>query len=260
MSTLLTVSSVTFAYEDHVVLRDVSFTLKAGEVVALIGPNGSGKSTLIKTLFGQLRGGGKILWDDEELHGWNRRVLARQLAYLPQSPAHEPDQRVLEVLRLGRAPYWRAFGIESQADVTAVREIVALLDLEELIDRPMDALSGGQRQRVFLGRCLVQQPRALLLDEPGTFLDLRHQVDLGSIVRRLAREQGIGTLMASHDLNLSAQFADRMILLHNGTVAAAGPPAEVLKSDLLSKVYGVAMETAVLADGRTFVVPSVKRD
>jgi iron complex transport system ATP-binding protein len=113
------------------------------------------------------------------------------VAYLPQSPSYEPEQRVAEALRLGRAPYWGAFGIESTRDAQVVGEVARLLALDDLLARRMDELSGGQRQRVFVGRCLVQEPRALLLDEPNTFLDLRHQVELSQLLRRLARERQV---------------------------------------------------------------------
>src|SRR5204863_2343542 len=124
----------------------------------------------------------------------------------------------LEVLRLGRAAYWGAFGIESPRDAEIVREIATLLELGDLLNHRMDELSGGQRQRVFVGRCLVQEPAAMLLDEPSTFLDLRHQVELCALLKKLSRERNIGVLMASHDLNLAGGFCDRLMLLHDGAI------------------------------------------
>lgn len=242
MQTLLDARSISFAYTGHPVLRDISIALSAGEVVALIGPNGSGKSTLIKVLLGHLAGTGEIQWNGRPIAGWRRREIARFAAYLPQSPVYEVGQTVLEVLRLGRAPYWGAFGIESISDEQVVRRVSALLELDDLLNRPMDALSGGQRQRVFVGRCLVQEPRAMLLDEPNTFLDLRHQVELSRLLRQLAKEQGIGVLMASHDLNMAAAYADRLVLLSEGALAASGPAREVLEPGLLSRVYGIEMQ------------------
>jgi iron complex transport system ATP-binding protein len=239
MTPLLQASNLSFAYADTPVLRDISLTLAPGELLTLLGPNGSGKSTLILALLGHLPASGTILWESRPLKSWPRRDLARRVAYLPQSPAFEPDQTVLDVLRLGRAPYWHAFGVESQRDTRIVLEIANLLSLTDLLPRRMDQLSGGQRQRVFIGRCLVQEPRALLLDEPNTHLDLRHQVELGHLLRRLSRENQIAILMASHDLNLAGAFADQMILLNNGAVAAGGPPGEVLREEVLSNVYGV---------------------
>src|SRR5688572_15170357 len=230
---LLEATDVTFAYGDRPVLRGVSLTLSAGEIVALLGPNGSGKSTLIRLLLGQLTaGGGQITWEGRRLANWRRREFARRVAYLPQTPTFEPEQSVADVLRLGRAPYWGAFGVEAPRDAEVIAEVGGLLDLTNLLGRRMEQLSGGQRQRVFVGRCLAQEPAALLLDEPNTFLDLRHQVELLQLLRKLARERSVGILMASHDLNLAAAMADRVLLLDAGTIAAEGTPDNVLRDDV----------------------------
>jgi iron complex transport system ATP-binding protein len=250
--TLLQARDLSFAYSaDRPVLRGVALTLAAGEVVALLGPNGSGKSTLIRALLGQLHATtGDVAWQGRPIGEWRKRDLARVVAYLPQVPAFEPEQTVHDVLRIGRAPYWGAFGVESPRDAQIVRDVARMLHLDELLSRRVDQLSGGQRQRVFVGRCLVQEPRAMLLDEPGTFLDLRHQVELLQLLRKLAREQGVGVLLASHDLNVAASLADRLILLDGGTLAADGPPADVLDPELLERVYGVAMDRIDRGQGR----------
>lgn len=239
--TLLIAEHLRFAFGRREVLKDVSLQLGAGEVVALLGPNGAGKSTLLRALLGQLSGSGKILWEGREVRTWNRRELARRVAYLPQSPMADPEQRVGEVLRTGRAPYWGAFGIESSRDIQVVGEVARRLGLADILPRPMAELSGGQRQRVFLARCLVQEPAALLLDEPNTFLDLKHQVELGRLLKQLSRDSQIAVLTASHDLNLTGAVADRMILIDAGTVVAAGTPDEVLNPEMITKVYGLPM-------------------
>jgi iron complex transport system ATP-binding protein len=240
---LLEATHLQFAYGDRPVLRDVSLTLSPGEVVALLGPNGTGKSTLIRVLLGHLRANrGQVLWENQDIRAWSRREFARRVAYLSQSPTADPDQRVADVLRTGRAPYWGAFGLESEHDVAVVTDVARQFDLTDLLPRPMAELSGGQRQLVYLARCLVQQPSALLLDEPNTFLDLRHQVGLGQRLRRLAKEQGLAILMASHDLNLAGALADRLILLDAGMVAAQGSADDVLDPDGVGKVYGLRMK------------------
>lgn len=238
---LMEADKLHFSFGDRPVLRDVSLKLGAGEVVALLGPNGAGKSTLLRVLLGHLRASGQIRWDGREIRSWPRREFARRVAYLPQSPTADPDQRVADVLRTGRAPYWRAFGIESARDIEVVNLIAKQLALTELLPRPMAELSGGQRQRVFLARCLVQEPAALLLDEPNAFLDLRHQVELGQLLKRLAGQSQIAVLMASHDLNLAGALADRMILLDCGSVAAEGTADQVLDPAVVAKVYGLPM-------------------
>jgi iron complex transport system ATP-binding protein len=259
MSPLLTASSVSFAYGQKTVLRDLSLTLDPGEIVAFLGPNGSGKSTLIKTLIGHLHARhGTIHWQDRPLPNWHRRDLARLVAYLPQNPAWEPQQTVFDALRIGRAPYWKAFGIESPRDIQVVHDVASLLQLDDLLDRPVDELSGGQRQRVFIGRCLVQEPKAMLLDEPNTYLDLRHQVEIGQLLVRLTREKSIGILMTSHDLNLASIFADRLMLLDDGHIVAAGAANTVLDPDLLSHVYGLPMRRVEAPPGKPLVVPDVQ--
>jgi iron complex transport system ATP-binding protein len=242
MAELLQATDVDFAYGQTVALRGAGVTLETGKIVALIGPNGSGKSTLLLSLLGHLPATGKIEWEGVSVRQRKRKDLARLVAYLPQSPRYEPGQTVHDVLRLGRAAYWGPFGIESPQDEQAVREVAAMLELNDLLDRPIDHMSGGQRQRAMIGRCLTQQPKALLLDEPNTFLDLKHQVELCQLLRKLATEKNLAVLMASHELNVAASFADQMILLNAGTVAAAGKPDEVLRPEVLSPVYGVEIQ------------------
>jgi ABC-type cobalamin/Fe3+-siderophores transport system ATPase subunit len=255
---LLDAIDVRFAYGDNPVLRGVTLSLAAGEVVALLGPNGSGKSTLLRALLGQLPvEGGAVRWDGQPVDAWPRRELARRIAYLPQSPAAQDEHRVIDVLRLGRAPYWGAFGLESARDAEVVREVARTLDLTDLLGRPMDELSGGQRQRVFVGRCLAQEPAALLLDEPTTFLDLRHQVELLQLLRRMAKERSVAVLMASHDLNLAAALSDRVLLLDGGAVAAQGTPDSVLQPGVLTRVYGLPMERATTTGGPPLVFPRI---
>jgi iron complex transport system ATP-binding protein len=256
---LLQCDNLSFSYAGPPVLSGVSLSLKSGEVVALLGPNGSGKSTLLRCLLGQLRAGGTVQWDGKPLARWSKRELARRVAYLAQTPGAEGIHRAIDILRMGRAPYLRSFGLESQRDIEVVEQIGHSLALTELFDRRLDELSGGQRQRVFLGRCLIQEPAALLLDEPSTFLDLRHQVELGELLRTLAKEKNLAVLMASHDLNLAGQFADRMVILHQGRIEADGPPDEVLKPELLSKVYGIPMQRLDHTGAGVHVTPIIDR-
>ena len=252
MSLLLEATDVHFRYGSaEPALRGVSLRLFAGVITALIGPNGSGKSTLIKALIGALRAGsGAIRWDGKPLGKWSRRALARHIAYLSQSPLHEPGQRVIDALRLGRAPYWSLFGLESQRDERVVHSVAGRLGLTDILHRGMDELSGGQRQRVFVGRALVQEPRAILLDEPDAFLDLRHQIELVRLLQSLAQEHNVGVLMASHDLNLAASGADQLILLDRGAVVSHGTPTRVLDPETIARVYGVTMEALEREPGR----------
>ena len=197
-------------------------------------------------------------WFRGRCAAWRRRDLARRVAYLPQTPTADVVQSVEETLRLGRAPYWHAFGIESEHDQRIVVQVATLLELNDLLHRPIVELSGGQRQRVFIGRCLVQEPAAMLLDEPSTFLDLKHQVELMQLLKRLAKERSIGVLMASHDLNLVSSFANQVVLLKEGLVIRHGSPAHVLQPDVLSQVYGVEMQRIDTGAGAApIVIPRI---
>ena len=245
---LLDAKDVAFAYGHRRVLSGVTLQLLAGEVVALLGPNGAGKSTLIRSLLGQLHSSGEVVWDGRPLRAWGRKELAKKIAYLPQSPLVDPGQRVAEVLRTGRAPFWGAFGIESREDARIVQEVAGTTGITELLPRLMGELSGGQRQLVFVARCLVQQPVAVMLDEPDTFLDLKNGMALTGLLRRLTRETNLAVMIASHDLNLAGEFADRLILLNEGAVAAQGTPARVLDPELVGKVYGIRMRRIDVPD------------
>jgi iron complex transport system ATP-binding protein len=256
MESLLEAENISFSYGPRPALRGVSLAPAAGQITSIIGPNGSGKSTLLKCLFGFLSASGTIQWRDKPINQWRRRDLARLVAYLPQSPLHEPGQTVLEVLRLGRAPYWSAFGLESADDETQVRSVATSLGLDDFLNRPMEELSGGQRQRAFIGRCLAQKPTALLLDEPTTFLDLKHQVEVCRLLKTLAGT-GLGILIAWHDLNLAAAYSDQMILLENGAVATAGKPTEVLQPEILSRVYGLPIRRMEGPNGIPIVTPEI---
>ena len=244
----------------------MSLSLRAGEIVALVGPNGGGKSTLLKLALGHLRAtGGRVEWGGKAVESWPRKQLARRVAYLPQSPTVLPGQRVIDVLMSGRTPYLGAFGVESKSDRAAVETVAADLGLTDWLGRDVATLSGGQRQRVFVGRCVAQlagddaESKAILLDEPDTFLDLRHVAELSATIRTLAKTRGLGVLLASHDLNLAAAVADRLVLLHAGRVVAAGPPAEVLTVDAVRATYGVNVRLLDV-DGRRVVVPEVDTD
>lgn len=239
---LLRAAAISVAFSPRTVLNDVSLTLAPGEILTLIGPNGSGKTTLLRALLGHVKGSGEVTWKDRQLADWPAPELARLVAYMPQSPVYEPGDRVVEVLRLGRWPHQGLLGVERESDEQIIRLIASDLELSDLLDRPVETLSGGQRQRVFLGRCLAQSPQAILLDEPATFLDLRHQVELYRLLRRLTESRGLGVIMASHDLNLAATHADRALVLKEGRVLASGAIDDVMTESIMSDAFDLKMK------------------
>lgn len=249
-----------FSYRpDKPVLRDASLALTSGKIVVLLGPNGSGKSTLLRLILGQLTPErGQVLLDGRPLREFRHRELATRIAYLPQSPHFETGQRVADVIRAGRTPHLGLFGVESSNDLEIISQAAHSLHLADLLEQPVDELSGGQRQRTFLARALAQEPSVFLLDEPNTYLDLRHQFEIWNLLRQIARERHIAILAASHDLNLSAAFADELILLEQGAVIARGTADTVLDANLLTRVYGIEMERIQRPDGVPLVIPRIE--
>ncbi|MGN6504308.1 MAG: ABC transporter ATP-binding protein [Tepidisphaeraceae bacterium] len=237
MSPLLEAQHLSARYGKTPVLAGVDLRLNAGEILALIGPNGSGKTTLLRALLGHAPSEGDIRWFGRPQRDWPRHALARQVAYLSQFPSYEPTDRVIEILRLGRLPFQGVLGIESEADEGLVRATADALDLTALLDRPLHAMSGGQRQRVFLGRALIQEPRVLLLDEPGSSLDLKHRVELHARLKSLAAERGMGIVMTTHDFDLTAAHATHVLLLRQGRTISYGDTATVMTEANLSAAF-----------------------
>jgi ABC-type cobalamin/Fe3+-siderophores transport system ATPase subunit len=225
------------------VLRDVSLSARPGEVVALCGPNGCGKSTLLAVAMGRLKGSGNVRWTFDgaarDVTHWSRREMARKVAFLPQEPEWTPGQSVLAAVSMGRYARLGLLGVESERDERVARDSAIAMGLEGELDRRVEELSGGQRQRVFLARCLAQEPAVALLDEPDTYLDLKHAVALSRTLRKLATERGMTVVLASHDLHLAAAVADRIVLLSDGQVMAEGSPKAVLTEPKIKTAYGV---------------------
>lgn len=243
---VLTVDRVSFSYDARVpVLTDVSLGVRRGEFLSLVGPNGSGKTTLLRLLdriF--LPAAGGITLDGRPLTAYARAELARKVAFVPQDAGALFPFTVMEVVLMGRSSHSRGRMFESAADRTVAARMLRLADVEHLADKAVTALSGGERQRVFIARALAQEPEIILLDEPNAHLDIAHQVDIFTLLRRLNRDEGLTVVSVSHDLNLAASFSDTVVMLLCGTVAAAGAPAAVLTEGRIREVF----RTNVLVD------------
>ena len=236
---------------------DLAFTVATRECVGIIGPNGSGKSTLLRLLGGLLEpDAGSVTLEGEPLARLTPRERARRTAVvLPEAPLLF-NFSVLEVVLMGRAPHLGLWGLEGKADYAVAHRALEDVGLGSLGERPVHDLSSGERQRVMIARALAQEPRLLLLDEPTAFLDLKHGLAIHEILFDLRRERGLTVVVVSHDLNLAARHADRLVLLQHGRIVADGPPEAVLTPELLSPVYETAV--TVLRDpdtGAPLVIP-----
>ena len=220
------------------ILHGVDLRVATGEWVTIIGPNGAGKSTLLRAVGGLLPVvSGSISLFGTALPKLKRRERARLVATVPQSPVVPPGVAVFDYVLLGRTPYVPPLGRESRRDLDAVHDVLRRLDLEPFAGRPLETLSGGERQRVFLARALAQGATLVLLDEPTTALDIGHQQEVLELVDELRRDGGLTVVSTMHELSIAGEYADRMVLLADGRVAAAGPPAEVLTEELLARHY-----------------------
>lgn len=218
-------------------LDGVTLEVPAGACIALLGPNGSGKSTLLKLLLGVLTPAAGRAWFRGRLLGeWRREELACEVGVVPQGEAEVFPLRVRELVAMGRYPHLGAWRREGAEDRAAIARALQRCDVAHLAARPLGTLSGGERQRARLARALAQEPRALALDEPTAALDVRHEMAIFELIREL-RAVGVTTLFSTHSLNLAARYADHLVLLHEGRLAAQGAPAEVLTRETLERVY-----------------------
>jgi iron complex transport system ATP-binding protein len=231
---------LTFRYPDadRDALEDVDLTVPAGACTAVLGPNGSGKSTLLRVLLGTLPpGAGRVRFDGRPLGEWRRDALARAVGVVPQGEEAVFPTSARELVAMGRYPHLGAWRREGPADRAAIERAMRRCDVAGLAARPLATLSGGERQRVRLARALAQEAETLALDEPTQALDVGHEMALFELLRDLGRG-GHTVLLVTHNLNLAARYADRLVLLHEGRVAAEGTPAEVLTRETVERVYG----------------------
>jgi len=254
----LAASDIVFAYGGgRPVLSGLSLAVGRGRLVNILGPNGSGKTTLLRILVGLLKPASGDVWlTGVRLADCPRGALARRVAYVPQDTHSTLGFTVLETVLMGRSPHTGALGFESSGDWLAAREALCMTETEPFAERSMDELSGGERQRVVIARALAQAPELVLLDEPTAFLDIKHQHTIYGLLRRLVRERSLTVLCVSHDISLAAAYADDLVLMNAGRVAATGRPEEVLRSEILSPVYDTPIEVRTdEATGRPYVLP-----
>ncbi len=237
---ILSIQDIGFSYFENPVLKEINFNIRESEFVGIIGPNGAGKSTLIKIIAALLDNySGQITLYNQKTEDMERREFAKKVAYVPQSIELNFNFTVQEVVRMGRFPHLTGLFAEDPKGKTAVAHAINNMDLEHLSHRSFTTLSGGEKQRVIIASTLAQESGLLLLDEPTTALDLRHQQMILSMLKKLSKAEQKTILLVTHDINLSAQFCDRLILMSEGAIVADGTPGTVLNFQLIQKVYGV---------------------
>lgn len=249
----LTINDLDFSYSSTPILKNVKMELNPGEVVSILGPNGAGKSTLIKCIDRILNPrSGEIRLGDRDVESMSNMEIARHMGYVPQSAGRMFPTTVLDTVLMGRRPHvtWRF----NDKDIDKALNALELMGIEDFALRDYGELSGGQQQRVIIARAIAQETDILLLDEPTSNLDIKHQIESMEIVKKMVKDTGISAIMAIHDLNLGARYSDRIIMMSEGNIVAMGSPFLVLTAENIASVYGV--EAAVKEEeGIPYVVP-----
>jgi iron complex transport system ATP-binding protein len=248
------INNVRVCYGAMTALDGITEHVPSGEWLGVIGPNGAGKTTLLQAVARQVSYDGTIDVCGKPTASLARRALARLVAYVPQRPLLPPDMTVGDYVLLGRTPHIGYLRVETDADRRVSATLIGRLGLAEIAGRALRTLSGGELQRLVLARALAQEAPVLLLDEPTSALDLGRRVDALELVDELRHERSLTVLSAVHDLTLAGQFADRLLLLDSGRVAASGAPSAVLTEDVLRPRFGPAVEIVTTADGDRAVI------
>ena len=246
-STALHVKDLSVGYGERTVLDTLNVDIKRGAVTSIVGPNGCGKSTLLRTMSRLLNPAkGEIVLDGKSIHDIPTRKLATQLGLLPQTPIAPDGIVVADLVGRGRTPHQGILGRWSQQDYDIVAEALETTGISDLAERPIDELSGGQRQRVWIAMALAQRTDTLLLDEPTTYLDIKHQLDVLDLLTELNRDRGTTIVMVLHDLNLAARYSDELVAVSGGKVFAHGHPREVITKENVKSVFGI--DSVIITD------------
>jgi iron complex transport system ATP-binding protein len=256
---ILEVEDLVVTIDGTTILEDVSLTIGTGELLSIIGPNGAGKSTLIRCLDGLVTpDSGLVRVMGRPLGSYTRRELARIVSYVPQTGTPAFQFSVGTFVEMGRYPHLGSWAALAPDDVAAVREALAMTETDHLVDRSMASLSGGERQRVFVAAALAQGGSVLLLDEPTTHLDYRHQVQIVDLLERLHRDRGMTILAATHDLNRTVPVSDTVVALRDGRVVLSGPAVQVFDCERLAAIYDTRFRLIPVGAGSPpLVVPAV---
>ncbi|MDP8011826.1 MAG: ABC transporter ATP-binding protein [Thermoplasmata archaeon] len=236
---MIEVKSLKFSYNDHSVLKGISFIVKNNEILGILGPNGSGKTTLLNLIGGILKKKeGEILINGKKIENYSRKELARIMAFVPQDTSTAFDFNVFEIVSMGRYPHLGIMDSLTEKDKNIIIEALKKTEIYDLRNKSTRQISGGERQRVFIARAIAQDPEIILLDEPTSNLDIKYQIEILDIIERM-RSQGKTILMSMHDVNLAVRYCTKIALIHNGNILAFGEPENVINEKNIEIAYGI---------------------
>lgn len=246
---MLALNHIAIQYADREIIKDVSFQVREGEIITIIGPNGTGKSTILKAISKRIKiASGDIMFHHENLLDMSLRDISKLMCMVSQSNQSPSDMTVGELVGYGRLPYKKWYERMDAEDAEIVDWALKQTHMAAYRDRLVYRLSGGEAQRAWIAMALAQKPKVLLLDEPTTYLDIAHQLEVLELVKRLNKELAITVIMVLHDLNHAVQYSDKICVIHEGVVKAFGSPKEVVTTSLIEQVYGVEADIEYIND------------
>lgn len=260
MEAVISTAGLTVGFGKKEIVRDATIDIKRGAITTIVGVNGSGKSTLIKTISRMIPSlGGEVLFLGEKLSHFDDRTIAKCMAYLAQRHYAPEDVTVEELVYYGRYPHKKWFQTRTQKDKEIVDDALAKTGLLEFRERRIASLSGGESQRAWIAMCLAQEPEIMILDEPTTFMDVYHQLEVLELLRKLNREHGITIVMVLHDLNQAMQYSDEIIVVHNGKIHSQGDPSQILTTQVLYDVFRIRAKCVQDDEFGTTFIPYPER-
>lgn len=255
MVTIITGENIRFSYDGVEVLKGINISIGGGKMIGLLGANGAGKSTLLKILCGILNPkSGRLFYKSGEVRKLDKRELAKKIAYVPQNSTFGFPFTVAEIVLMGRAPYIGRFEFERERDWEAAFNAMETVGIVHLQDRLVTEISGGERQLASLARALAQEPEIMVLDEPATFLDIKHKTEVMKLLNRLKEERNISVIAATHDIFSALFYFDEIVMLKDGRIFAEGITEEILKEEIITAVYGIEVSVR-REDGKVFILP-----
>jgi len=243
---MIKASNLKIGYENKIVVEEFNFEINTGEIISLIGPNGSGKSTVLKVVSRLMKATeGMVHLDGNDIHRLSTKEVAKKLSMLSQQQVMPPDFTIRELVGYGRLPHRKWYETKTQEDEEIIEWAISQTRLEKLADRYINSLSGGERQRAWIAMALAQRPKILLLDEPTTYLDICHQIEVMELISRLNLELGITVVMVLHDLNQAVRYSSRLVVIKDGRFVGEGSPEKILTKEMLRRVYNVEAEVTI---------------